>query len=569
MSLYPPESISALLMSHEAEIRPVAEIELQAALRRALTSAGEMSREAKRGAWAEVAAFHFVPAEGDDRSPWGKYFKPIKSGFNKEGKAVHSPNADDIDTPVLEYWEMRASTSPHPLLKARYADLLWEFGQEAAGTQNHVHFAWLAIDSYLDTVLQYLIEHEPQAWRFLDRAFQLAVSIGDRNRVQRAKSALFAFLREQQRRNQLSMWWRADEIAVAHGDIGLTATETQELLVSLESALARHSDPEDRERYDPWQALEAADRLIRHRRRLEQPRQAVRTMRAAGQALEKAAHSANPKLAIGWLEEVLRRYRELGMLEEATRAELLIQKREAELQASSGAPSAAAVGATNLPDRAAAGTLEDALARLTQSFLVKADALPAVSSQTDTGAPGVTDFAPRLAQSAAEWMAQHSDLLNASIDRIRQRHGLDSPQLVSHLGQSPLFALARRRFLQDAAGAWLGGDPVKAIYLMIPEIEAALRELLASHGATTQRVRPDGRSEPLELAEVLSARSLVESVDRSKRLHLVALFCDPSGWNIRTKVARGTTTYAELDLSLANWIVHSALLVASLRPRTQ
>lgn len=568
MSLYPPQTISALFSAHEAEVRPIAEIELQAALRRALESAGDMSREARRGAWAEVAAFHFVPAEGEDRSPWGKYFKPIRSGVNKEGQTVHSPNADDIDPPVLEYWEMRASTCPHPLLKARYADLLWEFGQGAAGAQNQVHFAWLAIDSYLDTVLQYLIEHEPQAWRFLERAFQLAISIGDRARVQRSKAALFAFLREQQRRNQLSMWWKADQIAIAHGDIELSAGETQELLVGLEAALARHSNIEDRERYDPWQALEAADRLIRHRQRLEQPRQAVRTMRAAGQALERAAHSANAKLAIGWLEEVLRRYRELGMLDEAGRVEQLIEKRRAELPDPAAGPGAGAGGATQLPDRAAASTLDDALIRLTQSFLVKADALPPTAGLSDGSGAGTSEFAPRLTQAAAEWMTQHSDLLSASLDRIRQRHGLDTPQLVTHLGQSPLFALARRRFLQDAASAWLGGDPLKAIYLLVPEIEAALRELLASHGVSTQYLRPDGRTEPLPLSDVLNSRALVETIERSQRLHLVSLLCDPSGWNIRTRIARGTASYAELDASLANWLIHGVLLVASLRGRT-
>jgi hypothetical protein len=559
MSLYPPQSISTLLAAYEAEVRPIAEIELQAALRRALADAGEMSRELKRGAWAEVAAFHFVPSDGEDRTPWGRYFKPIKSSVNKEGKLVHSPNMGDIDASVLEYWEMRASTTPHPLLKARYADLLWEFGQETSGSQNHIHFAWLAIDAYLDTVLQYLAEHEPQSWRFLDRALQLAVLIDDNSRTQRTKSALFAFYREQQRRGQLSMWWKADEISLAHGDIELSAAETQELLVGLEAALARHSNPEDRERYDPWQALEAADRLIRHRKRLEQPRQAVRTMRAAGQALERAAARANPQIAVGWLEEVLRRYRELGMIDEASRTELMIEKRRTEQTASSGS-SAATVEAAAIIERGGANTLEESLNRLVQSFLVKVD-IPPVPA-------GTNPLTPSVVRNAAAWMSQRSDLLAASLDRIRQRHGLDTPQFVALLGQSPLFALARRRFLQDAASAWLGGDPVKAIYLLVPEIEAALRELLASRGVSTQRSRSDGRGEPLPLHELLAAPAMAEVVEVAQRLHLVALLCDPGGWNIRTKLACGTINYAELDASLANWLVYGTLLVAALKVRS-
>ncbi len=573
MSLVPPTSINQLLETHERDVRPLAEIELQAALRRALASAGELSLEHKRGAWAEVAAFHFAPADGEDRAPWGSYFRPIRTAVNKEGQTVHSPNAGDIDETILKYWEWRANTTPHPLLRARYADLVWEFGQRSQAERTNLQFAWLAFDAYLDTVQQYLVEHEPQAWRFIHRAFEIAVHINDRARVARAKSALFAYTREQVRRGQLSMWWKPDEIAFGHGEIELTAGETQELLVGLENALTRSSNFDNREHYDPWQALEAADRLIRHRQRLEQPRQAMRTLRVAGGAIEKAAEVSSAKLAIGWLEELLRRYRQLGMQAEAENVEATIAKRRGEdaLAAVDGAGAqSAAANSTEAAERGTGSSLEDALARLVQSFLIKEDALAAAAQSSDFGAPeGQTahrEFSARTIQAAAEMLAQNSPILLASLDRIRQRHGLDPTQLISVLGQSALFAPTRRRFLQDAAAAWLAGDWVKAIYLFVPEVDLALRDLLAGLGASVTRVRAGGRSEQVDMQEVLNSPALQSHLPRNVRLHLIALYCDSSGWNLRAKLVQGLVSYDELDQGLSNWVVHSALLVGSLKP---
>jgi len=574
MNLTPPQSILDALAAHEAEILPITEIALQTNLRRALASAGEISKEERKGAWAETAAFHFVAADTGDRSPWGSYFRPIRTTVNKDGTVSHSPNAGDIDASVLGYWEQRASTTSHPVLRARYADLVWEFGKRVPGADPVLGFAWvaIAIDAYLDTVQQFLIEHEPQAWRSIDRAIELALAIPDVARVKRAKTALFGFYREQQRAGQMAMWWMPDEIAQNRPGLELNAGETQELLQGLEMQLSLHANHDDSLQYDPSQILSAADRLIRHRRRLDQPRQAVRTMKVAGAAIEQATNrGVTQAQTAGWLEEVLRRYHDLAMHDEAGRLEGILQERKAKVAAeNSRAQSTLGSERDTWLERLIAGTSDEAFGKMTTAFLVSEDLVRDVEgSGEEVGAGGSSnDFSDKMIRRATDLMTQKAPLLSVSFERLKQKHALDVAKIVAFLGRSSAFEIVRRRFLQDALQAWLAGDAIKSIYLLIPEIEAALRHVLLTMGGIITKPCPNGHFEPLDAIEILHTTSIKKTLDRSVRLHLLSLFGDGSGGSLGNKLARGTASYDQLDASLSNWMIHGALVVAKFAPGT-
>lgn len=572
MNLTPPQFILDALSVHEAEILPITEIALQTSLRRALASAGEISKDERKGAWAETAAFHFVAADTDDRSPWGSYFRPIKTTINKDGTVSHSPNAGDIDASVLEYWEQRASSTLHPVLRARYADLVWEFGKRVPGADPVLGFAWvaIAIDAYLDTVQQFLIEHESQAWRFIDRAIELALAIPDVARVKRAKTALFGFYREQLRVGQMTMWWMPDEIAQNRPGLELSAGETQELLQGLEMQLSLHANHDDSLHYDPSQILSAADRLIRHRRHLDQPHQAIRTMKVAGAAIEKVASRGVPQAqTAGWLEEVLRRYHDLAMHDEARRLEGILQERNAKAAAvNSRAQSALGSEHDTWLERLIAGTSDEALSKMTSAFLVSEELVRDVErtgDDVDTSGSSI-DFSEKMIRRAIDLMTQKAPLLSVSFERLKQRHALDVAKMVAFLGRSSSFEIVRRRFLQDALQAWLAGDAIKSIYLLVPEIEAALRHVLLTMGSIVTKPCPNGRFEPLDAIEMLHTTPMKKDLDRSVRLHLLSLFGDGSGGSMGNKLAHGTAPYDQLDSSLSNWMVHSALLVAKFAP---
>jgi lysyl-tRNA synthetase class 1 len=82
-------------------------------------------------AWSEILAFTLV-GNRTAVSPWGAFFAPLGSGTDKDGNTVYFPDIADATTAVIDHWAGRARRITHPVLKARYADLVWELAPAIA-----------------------------------------------------------------------------------------------------------------------------------------------------------------------------------------------------------------------------------------------------------------------------------------------------------------------------------------------------------------------------------------------------------------------------------------------------
>lgn len=46
-----------------------------------------------------------------------------------DGGVVRSPDFESLDDEALEHWRERSKTAKNPMMRARYADLMWDFGK--------------------------------------------------------------------------------------------------------------------------------------------------------------------------------------------------------------------------------------------------------------------------------------------------------------------------------------------------------------------------------------------------------------------------------------------------------
>jgi hypothetical protein len=76
---------------------------------------------------------------------------------------------------------------------------------------------------------------------------------------------------------------------------------------------------------------------------------------------------------------------------------------------------------------------------------------------------------------AAQLLSQKGPFLNATWRRLEQKHGATLTTLTEWLAHSEFFPAARLPFVRDGLAAWLSGDMLKAVHLLVPQIEAALR----------------------------------------------------------------------------------------------
>ncbi|MGH7135853.1 MAG: DUF4209 domain-containing protein [Pirellulales bacterium] len=148
-----------------------------------------------------------------------------------------------------------------------------------------------------------------------------------------------------------------------------------------------------------------------------------------------------------------------------------------------------------------------------------------------------------------------------------QRYAFSADELCDLLSQSPLFDPQRKDVLTEGIAAWKNDDHVKAIHVLVPQVEHAVRTMIAQLGLpTTTRGRTSGTLQARTLGEMLSDEAAKSRLDSNVRLYLLAVFADPRGVNFRNRVAHGLLEHWEMNRAVSDRIVHALLVLSGLQP---
>jgi len=127
-----PAAIEQIIQKYEAATSPFTELEVQQEVAKARKDLGQLGESENLGAWAEVLAFGLVGARTHE-SPWNTFFAPIATLMGKDGSIQYSPNIAGTPPAVLVHWTGRARSLNHPVLRARYGDLVWDMAGPIGG----------------------------------------------------------------------------------------------------------------------------------------------------------------------------------------------------------------------------------------------------------------------------------------------------------------------------------------------------------------------------------------------------------------------------------------------------
>ena len=172
-------SFSALedLLDHfEKQQQPITESNIYDALCRLPESKGD---NPSPELLAERMAFGFMEDAEDKKSGWGTYFGPMMVYQDKDGTWFETPSLKAVTKEILEYWAHRARATKHPILRARYGDLVWELAPHVNGTARDAECARLAIGAIIEMSREPVHQFEHAVSDKLIRALSLALSLGD------------------------------------------------------------------------------------------------------------------------------------------------------------------------------------------------------------------------------------------------------------------------------------------------------------------------------------------------------------------------------------------------------
>ena len=252
-----PHTVEDVIQSFAQSEEPFSIHEVQEKLSKARHELQDPTEGGALGAWAEVLAFALVGSRTGD-SPWNTFYAPMASGTADDGRTVHMPDISNADGRVIQHWRARAESLTHPILKARYADLVWDLDPVISGNRRDPAMARIAVDAYITSVSSNVLPKPYYRFEAALRALDLACLLGDKKRTATARECLMELYNEAIEVKE-GFWWLAYDRLVQDKRAGLTDEERQTLVNGLDELVLHFGNASDPEAFDPHSLQNAAD----------------------------------------------------------------------------------------------------------------------------------------------------------------------------------------------------------------------------------------------------------------------------------------------------------------------
>jgi len=359
--------------------------------------------------------------------------------------------------------------------------------------------------------------------------------------------------------------------------------------------LERTSGKDKPEEFDPFGAQAAAERLARHYNSGNDRTSVQRVIKTYGQSFEKIAKEASPMLAMAWLQPVVERYEQEGLKQDAEQLQLLSARKgeriNDDLKQYSVKVELKQKDMDDLVDHLLGnGNLGKSLDRIAHYFIPKADEAQKLLEKIKTDAPLMSmipitiiekdgrptakigsvdeDAEGRLYKQLGETVSFYQPFLVFVLERLREKYSPRVEDLVSHLYQSPLFAESRRELLQEGFHAYEQGDFIKAIHVLVPQVEQSLRNLLGLLRIPTTKTIPrhPGIEDVKSMNDVLGDARVRQAMTENLWRYLSVVYIERrGGLNLRNDLAHGLVGPQSFNRSIADRVLHTLLALSLMR----
>ncbi len=317
--------------------------------------------------------------------------------------------------------------------------------------------------------------------------------------------------------------------------------------------------------------------------------------RAYGELKLELTTTMTASIAVHHISDVLEDYRRQGLREDADRVRLLLEER--------GKGVAAEMKRIWIPIRIDSENVERftrevlnvddpyvALFRVAYSTLPNVDLIRGqldaraegflmrhlipTSITGDNGLPVAVvntyddDQHGNLVMETARAMNFDSVYLLNSLDEWKKKFDIEGIQETPDLYDSPLIVEDRIPFFRDGLAAYEAGDYLKAIHVLIPQVENCLRRLLEllNLSPTKSSDEGDGTYELKNMYDCLNEKDVREALEDKLWYFLKALYVDNRGLNLRNVMSHGIAEYEAFNKLNAALVVQSVVLLSIVRP---
>lgn len=540
----------------------------------------------------ELFAFAFRLAGRDNNDVTALKYRPLFSKDSGEPGRSEWPSLSAITEGCVQYWKQRARTTLHPLLRHRYADLVWEFEKKVCKSPASVEFARLSIDSVLEAWDRELIRRLPETADLMSRILDVSVNTKDHLRIDRVSTAILKLDTQLRGPKGESAWGFAFDLlvapkkSVASAEIEAEIVERLEITLRAQIALGAKANH--------FAAMNAAERLEHYFNRNTRTEDARRVARDLGVVVQNLADAADALVAIALLKPLMQSFQSRGMKAEAE--SVGVKLRELGPKAMAGmktishfhVATATADEMTQYLSEMVSGTFEEAIVRLTWRFYVADDRIKDQLDRLKTEFPMAflfpeaileddgrivaevgnieDDLDGHLAVQIAREFVFTSPFLRRSFHAFFEKHDPRYQLIFDYLFDAPALRALVRGIVVEGVSAYAKGNYLVAIHLLVPQLERILRTIAVDQGLSAYRIARSGGIHLRLLDDLLREQKVVMVLTEPICRYLRILLTDQRGWNLRNRLAHAQMEEHHFGAEVADRAFHALLLLARLRP---
>jgi len=519
------------------------------------------------------------------------------SGYTQDGSPFYVPDLREADAESLRYWADRAKASKHPVLVARYADLVWEttpFVTKEKRGRDCIGFARLAIDNYIEASRL----DDGSAWgdtrENLGRALELAMRVRDSSRTRAAVAANIEYVDRTSDDDKIGTYcYLFDRLLPTEKGPELTEEQEKQLVERFEAKFAAMIAPESMWHADPHGPQSVGKLLAAYYQRKGKAEDRTRILRGIAETYERRAKIGDALMGVMFMDSARRTYHEAGLRDEAERVQ-----REAQVLGPEAVKCMAPITAEseiknedleNYLAEMMEGGLDAAMERFAVHFVPRQrDILSWVEEsesqfisqklfpklKMDHGhivaniGDDTADPDGKMVHETAEYMEYSSPWIRWTLDRMI-REGLTTTRTMDFIRKTPIFEESRLGLVERGIEAHLRGDYVQSVHILVPQIEHALRMLVYLLGKPSNKPHRTGRGvmQHKNLKDIVPKESwpVPGEHGESLRMYVLAALAHPKGANIRNDVAHGVLPERAFHQGVSERVLHVLFAVAQIR----
>jgi hypothetical protein len=538
------------------------------------------------GIMRTLAPLEFL-AHGREPQIWNSFFSPRRHADATNG-VDEFPKLADLTAVEVSDWVDLASKLKRPHLRARFGDAAWELSERITGKRKAdlYRVAIGAVTAYLEAAREQSTKEVFSAIQAAARGIQLAAQLGGRKQVAEGFS-FFMDLEAAAVPEHMGHWFAPFDRLMQQR--GLTPDQSAQIVTALEKRF--------------WEAVGGGDlhrqkvagqALAKHHHARRDYEKAKAITLGYGEATIKLCENETAGIAVHHLTGVAEDYARMGLRADADRVRVLLEARgklataemrehyiEVKLDLTDVERQIAeklehdspyftlwslAWSCTPVPaDTAArykAVSEGFSIHSLVPTSILGGDGLPvATVGTTDKDEGGV------LVLEYAREMQLSSSLFSFGVEKWMEKFQTADFSGVSDLFDCPLIPEGRRDLFRQGFQAYADKDFVKAIHVLIPQVENSLRMLLVMLDLPVTKTDSDGNFEQRNMNDVLHDETVQASLDERLWTFLKVLYTDKRGMNLRNVVMHGIAEPSDFSQHNASMVLQSIVLLSMLGER--